>query len=321
MATTTVTQVPAEVNNWYDKVLLTRAIPLFVHVQFGQVRDLPRKAGTTTIKFRRYGNLSAATTALTESVTPSGSQMSVTDVTATALQYGDFITVSDVLDFASQDPMLTEAAELLGTQVGDTLDQLARNVLAAGTSVSYATGSARGSQAAANKLTAAMVRLAVRTLKLNNARKITMMVDPDTGYATTPLNACYVAIVSPNTTYDLKGDSAFLPVEKYANKGKIMNGEVGAIDEVRFIESSNAKVFTGEGSGGVDVHGTIILGADAYGITRISGEALKNIVKPFGSAGSADPLDQRATSGWKATFITKILNNAFMTRIEHGVTA
>lgn len=320
---TTRTQIPVEVNNFYDRTLLRRAIPAFVHTMWGQVRDIPRKAGTMTIKFRRYGNLTAATTALSEGITPAGSQLSVTDVTAVALQYGDYITITDVVDFSSADPVLTETAELLGDQVGDTLDQLTRDVLAAGTSVQYAsTATSRVTVASTMKLTTAECREAVKTMKNNNARKVTRMVNPSTGYNTTPLNSCFVGIIHPNATYDLKVESggAFVSVEKYPHKKDLMENEVGSCDEIRFVETTNAKVFSGAGASGIDVYATIILGMDAYGITRISGEAIKNIVKPLGSAGTADPLDQRATSGWKATFVAKILNNAFMLRIEHAVT-
>lgn len=323
MANTTTTQIPAEVNNFYDRTLLYRAIPLFVHTRWAQVRDIPRKAGTLTIKFRRYGNLTAATTALSEGITPSGSQLSVTDITATVAQYGDFITVSDVLDFESQDPVLMEAAEILGDQMGDTLDQLTRDVINAGTNVYYAgSGHTLRTQVAAGELiTLTLVQKSVRLLANNKARRMTKMVNSTTGYNTTPLNASYIGIVHPNTTYDLKGISTWVGVEKYASTNGLMDGEVGKLDEVRFVESTNAKVFTGGGAAGIDVYSTLVMGSDAYGTTRISGEAMKNIVKPLGSAGSADPLDQRATSGWKATFVAKILNDAFLVRIEHAVSA
>jgi N4-gp56 family major capsid protein len=88
MSNTTTTQVPAEVNNFYDRTLLERAVALFVHTRWAQVRDLPKNAGTKVIKFRKYGNLTAATTPLTEGITPTGSQLSVTDITATVAQYG-----------------------------------------------------------------------------------------------------------------------------------------------------------------------------------------------------------------------------------------
>jgi len=145
------------------------------------------------------------------------------------------------------------------------------------------------------------------------------MVDATSGYGTSPLNASYIGICHPNTTYDLKDITGFVSVEKYASTASVMEGEVGKVDEVRFVETTNAKVFTGEGASSIDVYSTIIFGSDAYGTTRISGEAMKNIVKPLGSGD--DPLNQRATSGWKATFVAKILNDAFLVRIEHAVSA
>jgi N4-gp56 family major capsid protein len=114
--------------------------------------------------------------------------------------------------------------------------------------------------------------------------------------------------------------TGWTPVEKYPSQASVMEGEIGSYSangsKIRFIETTNAKVKTGAGTGSIDVYCTLILAANAYGISRVSGEAMKNIVKPLGSAGSADPLDQRATSGWKATFVAKILNEDFLTRVE-----
>lgn len=323
MANTTRTQIPAEVSAFYDRTLLFRAVPLFIHTRWGQVRDIPRNAGTSVIKFRRYGNLTAATTALTEGTTPSGSQLSVTDITATVAQYGDFVTGTDVLDYESQDPVLMETAEVLGDQMGDTLDQLCRNVIAAGTNVYYAgTGNtATADVASGDNITDTLIKKAVRLLKNNKARRVTRMVEATTGYNTVPVNSSFIGICHPNTTYDLKGVTGWVPVEKYAAQKSVMEGEVGAVDEVRFVETTNAKVLTGQGTGSIDVYATLIFGQEAYGVSRISGEAVKNIVKPLGSAGTADPLDQRWTSGWKATFVSKILNDAFLVRLEHAVSA
>lgn len=320
MATTTITEVPSGVNNFYDKNMLVRAVSNFVHTMWAQVRDIPKNS-SEVVKFRRYGNLSAATTALTEGVTPSGSQLSVTDITATVAQYGDFVTMSDKLQFTTLDPLLTETSEILGDQAGDTIDQLTRDVLVAGTTVQYAsTAVSRVTVAAAMVLNATEVREAVMTLQTNKAKPITRMIDPADAYNTTPLDACYVGIIHPRTLRDLKGDSAFIPVQKYPSQQTVMPGEKGAVDEVRFVMTPNAKVFTGAGASSADVYATVILGRDAYGITRITGEALKNIIKPLGSAGTDDPLDQRATSGWKATFVAKRLNESFMIRVEHGAT-
>lgn len=318
---TTTTQVASGVNNFYDRKMLIKAKPLLLHNNYAQVRDIPRNAGET-IKFRRYSLLNAATTALSEGVTPNGSQLSVTNVTATPLQYGDYVTLTDYLRFTTLDPILNETADILGQQAGNTLDQLCRDTVLAGTTVQYAsTATSRATVTSAMKVTADEIREAVRTLKTNNAMKITSMIDASSGFNTSPVDACYVAIVSPNTTYDLKNISGFIRVEEYGSKRALLPGEVGALDEVRFVETTNAKVFSSAGSSSIDVHGTLILGMNAYAQSRIGGEAMKNIIKPLGSAGSADPLDQRQTSGWKVTYVPVILNDNFMVRIEHAVSS
>ena len=313
--------ITRENTEFYDRTLLYRAVAYFAHTMFGQVRDIPRNGGTNTIKFRRYGNLAAATSALSEGVTPSGSQLSITDVSATVAQYGDYITITDVVDYESKDPVLIEAAEILGDQMGDTIDQLTRDVLAAGTVVTYVGQSSRAAITSSDLITATEVRKAVRTLKNAKARRITRMINASTGIATEPVSAAYIGLVHPDTTYDLQDETGWVPVEKYASTMKVMENEVGKLNDVRFVESTNTKIFSGAGASSIDVYATIILGMDAYGITRISGEAVRNIIKPLGSAGSADPLDQRATSGWKITFVAKILNDAFMVRLEHAVSS
>ncbi len=322
MPNTTRTQIPAEVNNFYDRTLLERAMPLLTHLKWAQVRDIPKNAGTKTIKFRRYGNLSAATTPLQEGVTPSGSQLSVTDITAIVAQYGDYVTVSDVLTWESEDAVLMEAAEIMGDQAGDTLDQLCRDILNAGTGVIYS-GSGNTQTSHVNTgdvISLANLDTAIANLKANNAKKITRQVNASTGYNTSPIKAAFISIVHPKIAVKIRSlaiaANMWTPVEKYASQAGVIEGEIGSYDEIRFVETNNAKIKVGAGESSNDVYCTLVMGANAYGITRISGEALKNIVKPLGSAGSADPLDQRATSGWKATFVAKILNENFIQRIE-----
>jgi N4-gp56 family major capsid protein len=310
--------IPAEVNNFYDKTLLVRATPLLVHDRWAQVRDLPQNAGTKIIKFRRYASLPKAITPLQEGVTPIGSTLSVSNITATVEQFGAYVTFSDVVSFTSQDATLTETAELLGENSGETFDTIIRDVMHLGTSVSYG-GTAHlsvATQAAGDVITEALIKAAVLTLKTNKARKVTRMVSPDTGYATTPLKACYIGIVHPAISFLFKNATnfpGFLSVEKYANKADVMDGEIGCIDEVRFIETTEAKVYTDAGVGSVEVYSTLIFGANAYGKSRIAGKALENIVTPPG--GQGDPLKQRTSSGWKGTLAALILNNDFITRI------
>ena len=325
MTNTTKTQIADEVNYVYNRQLLQAARPFLTYTKWAQVKDIPKNSGTASIRFSRYSLLSAATTALTEGVTPSGSQLTRTFVNATALQYGDYITFTDKVLFETQDPILSENAKLLGQQSGNTFDQLTRAVLAAGTTIQYASTATATDEITANMIISkAEILEAVRTLQGNNAKMMTSMIDATTGYNTRPIPAAYVAIISEDTLYDLKNNSStngFTKVEEYASKQNLIEGEVGCLDNVRFVLSTNAYVNSTAGADSNDVHYTIILAADAYGITRISGEALKYIVKPIGTAGTADPLDQRATSGWKGTFVAKVLNEGFLLVLQHGVSA
>ena len=81
--------------------------------------------------------------------------------------------------------------------------------------------------------------------------------------------------------------------------------------------ADNTVIYPGEGGkDGADVYSTLVLGDDAYGVTEITGGGLQHIVKQLGSAGSGDPLNQRATVGWKATKTAEILGQQYMVRIE-----
>jgi N4-gp56 family major capsid protein len=321
MASTTRTQIPVEVDAAYQKTLLLRVTANFVYTKWAQVRDIVQNAGTNTIRFRRYSNLTAATTALTEGVTPPGSQLATTLLTGTTSQYGDYVTLTDKVDMETQDPVITETTEILGDQASDTFDQLTRDVLAAGTSVFYANGVGGRSSVAANVALADYRKIA-RALRKNNAKKITQIISASDGVGTTPTKAGFVALITPDTHYDLKGLTGFIPVAAYPSTNTILDpNEVGSLDEMRFVETSNGKVFSAAGSGSVDVHADVILAQQAYGISRISGQSLRQIFKPLGSAGAADPLEQRQTVGWKSTFVAMRLNENFMYRYEHAVTA
>ena len=327
MPTTTTSLVPSA-QAFYNRTMLERAQPADVHGRFGQVRPVPKGNGNQA-KFRRYSQLAAAVTALTEGVTPAGSSLSVTDVTVSLAQYGDYVTLSDFVQLTTLDPLLTETADVLGDQAGTTIDVVRRDVLVAGTSVAYSNGSVR--TAVNTILSAGMLKSAVRALKRQNAKKLKQAMSAGSAVATQGLRASFVAIIHPDTEATLKSITGYVPLNAYPSQMSVMEDEVGYFDEIRFVASTNAKVFANGGATGgtnvistggsnADVYATLIFAADAYGIVPLSGEALKNIVKPLGSAGSADPLDQRSTSGWKATTATVILNDAWMYRLEHANT-
>ena len=300
-----------EMKTFYSDYLIDMAEPNLVHDQFGQKHPIPKNGGKI-IEFRKYDSLPKALTPLTEGVTPNGQKLSMSVITSNVQQYGGYIELSDILLLTAIDNNLVQATKLLGSQAGRTLDTITREVLNGGSNVQYAEGqvTARnalvGGQASGNHyLTVDAVRRAVRFLKVMNAPKI---------------NGNYVGIIHPDVSYDLMSDPKWVNVKTYSDPDGIYEGEIGKIEGVRFVETSEAKVFEGAGASGVDVYSTLILGADAYGVTEITGGGLEHIVKQLGSAGTADPLNQRATAGWKATKTAERLVEQYMIRIETAST-
>lgn len=304
--TTGAVSLSAEMKTFYDKNLLRYTKPHLVHDQFGQTRNIPKNGGKR-IEFRRFEQLPKALTPLTEGVTPEGQTMTVTKQEAEVKQYGGFVSLSDQISMTAIDNVVVEATTAIGNQAGSTLDTISREALNAGTNVQYAEGqvSSRTELTAEMKLTVKAIKMAVRALKVQNTAKI---------------NGHYVAIIHPDCAYDIMEDPRFIEVVKYKNPERIFNGEIGTLEGVRFIETTEAKKFTNAGASGIDVYSTLLLGENAYATTKIEGGGLETIVKPLGSGGTADPLDQRSTVGWKAMKVTEILSQQYMVRIETAST-
>lgn len=316
MANTTLTQVPAGIQAFYDKNLLMRSVAYFVHDKFGQARSLPTKS-SETIKFRRYSNLAAATTPLTEGVTPSGSQLAVTDITASVIQYGDFVTLTDKIQMHVEDNVVKEATDILGDQAGLTLDTVWRDAIIpnlANSSIYTVAGASttEGALVAADIITAKALDVAILSLKNNLAKKFTSVISGSTAVGTSPIRAAYMAIVHPDVVYDLESITGFKHTSEYASQGDIMEGEVGSYKDIRFIETTQAYINTDGGSGTVDTYHTAVFGQEAYGVVSVRGKQKMDVyVKPLGSGGTSDPIDQRSTVGWKASTVAKILNDAY----------
>lgn len=292
---------------YYSDHLIDLVSPELIHDQFADKYPIPQHGGKT-IEFRKYDPLGKALTPLTEGVTPKGQKLSLSVLTATVAQYGGYVETSDILQMTAIDPIIVQATKKIAEQAGQTLDTITREVVVGGTNVMYAPdGEAPVTSRAQVKdsclLTPAAIRKAVMILKRQNTPKI------DGGY---------VAIVHPDVAHDLMSNEEWIDVHKYAEPDNIYNGEIGKLAGVRFIENTEAKIFMGEGSGGANVYATMLLGGGAYATTDISGGGLRHIVKPLGSAGSADPLDQRATVGWKAIKTAERLIEQYMLRIESG---
>lgn len=391
----------AEMKTFYDKTLITLSSPYLIHDQFGQKRDIP-KGGGREIEFRRFSALPKALTPLVEGVTPTGNKLNVSSVNAVVDQYGDYVEQTDLLELTAIDNTIVEATKQLAAQAGLTMDTVVRNEIAGGTNVQYCPrfdGSEETAVTLRSKIDATCllkvkdIFKAAAELKAMNAPKID-------GY--------YVGVIHPYVAYDLMQEAGnqWLDVQKYTTPENMLTGEIGSLGGVRFVESTEAKIFKGEelisgydrlsmvsslsspgktftvnetitekeaaalsgrkiliegiaytvksaaagtdgsasitvidsdgnipvastgagkvvyaGEGGAAncaVFATLILGANAYGVTSVNGGGIEHIVKQKGYGN--DPLNQRSSVGWKSLKVAKRLVEEYLLRIESGST-
>lgn len=384
--TTGSADLSVEMKEFYEQQLLTMTEPKLVHDQFALKKNIPANGGKQ-IEFRKYSPLAKALTPLVEGVTPDGNNLKVGHIESTVKQYGDYITLSDVLKLTAIDNNIVQATKLLAGQAGRTLDTITRDVLVTGTATIFAKDVINQSPGATgarhlltkdHRLTPDDIFRGVTELKSKNAEKI---------------GDSFVAIINPYVAYDLMRDPEWMNIKEY-DPGNYYNGEIGKIGGVRFVESTEAKIFRGDdlasnsrnlavngavsaaasyitfdggtvaedaligrkliidgkvytvtdndtskiyvretlpaiddntviypgegGKAGCATFGTMLLAENAYATTSIEGGGLQHIFKPLGSAGAADPLNQRCSVGWKAMKTAEILEDAYMVRIESG---
>lgn len=311
--TTETGSLSAEMKTFYEKRLLDQAEPLLVHNQFGDKYPIPAGSGKK-IEFRKYSALPKALTALTEGVTPAGNSLTVTTVEGTVKQYGDWIQLSDMLQMTAIDNNVVQATKLLSSQAGRTLDTVTREVLAGGTNVIYAPKVVDGAETEVLSrstltpecvLTPFVVMRAAATLEAMNTPKI---------------NGSYVLITHPYCRETLQESPGWVDVVKYKEGNNTFSGEIGKIGDVRVVTTSEAKVINDstcpvvESTTYYSVFTSLLLGANAYGVTMLENGGLQHIVKQLGYG--EDPLNQRSSCGWKATSVAVRLCEEYMVRIE-----
>lgn len=304
---TTSSALSAGMQTYYNRELLRTFEPNLVHLQFGDEHRMPPHSGLV-MNMRKLIPLETNTKALSEGEPGESVMLAETEVTVQLQQYGEYARCTDKLDLTHLDMDIMRRTKLFGDAGARSIDAVVREELAKCANVIYAGGKAsRAELTAADKLTSRELRKAVKTLKKNHAQTFG-------GY--------FVAIVGPDTMYDLQEDEAFVKVSQYQDKENIYTGEVGRLFGVRLVETTEAKIFEGAGASGADVASVIVLGQYAYGVTSLKGAKPRVIVKPAGSAGTADPLDQISTVGWKMDgFGAKLLQPEYAVRIECGFSA
>jgi N4-gp56 family major capsid protein len=331
--------------------MLEHAQPITVLGDFGTQREMPQNS-TDTLVFRRtlpFGASAAGTTientsryvgtpditasnfVLAEGVTPNSNTISFQDVSVQLQQYGVLFKYSSKTEQLYEDDIPGEMVKLTGETLAEVMEQVRYGVLKAGSTVIYANGSSRSAVNTAISLNA--IRKAARTLESNRARRVTSRLAPGVNFGTRAVQPAYVVFCHTDAVSDIRNLPGFTRVEEYGSFKPIHDREVGACEDFRFVSSPLLKSFLASGSAtingmlsvgaaNVDVYPFIVIGEDAWGQVALKGmSAIKPVVLKASQTNHANPLGQFGYVGASTWFATVRLNDAWMARIEAGVTA
>ncbi len=331
--------------------MLAHAQPITVLGDFGTQRQMPQNA-TDTLVFRRTLPFGASTTGTTientsryvgtpsvtptsfvlgEGATPNANTINFQDVTVTLQQYGLLYKFSSKVELLYEDDVPGEMVKLVGETMAEVLELVRYGVLKAGSTVIYANGSSRASVNTPISLNA--LRRAARTLESNRAKRVTSRLAPGVNFGTRAVQPAYIVFVHTDAVADIRNLPGFTKVEEYGTFKPIHDNEIGACEDFRFIKSPLLASFAAAGSAtlngclsvgaaNVDVYPFLVIGEDCWGQVALKGmNAITPRVLKSGDINHANPLGQFGYVGASTWFAAVRLNEAWMARIECGVTA
>lgn len=300
------TGLTQEMSIFYEKVFLARAEYEYIFSQGAQMRDQPANEGKQ-VNFTRHTPLATATTALSEATNPSEVNLTATTVSATLAEYGNSVRISRFLSLTSIDANNKEKIEIVGQNMGETIDELTRNELFTGATVQLVTGNAALTDiGASDVLSVDELRRAVRTLKKNKALRYQSGIAP------------WLGKLQPDTSYDLTRDTTFVNADIYDNGAeKLYQGELGKIAGVRLIESPNGK----SESSTVTVYSNFIHGDQAFGCIDLIGDKPQLYIIPHTQIDSGNAAGRFSLVSWACAYVPKTLNANWLINIKAGASA
>lgn len=229
--------------------------------QAADVQPVQQAMPGTGVTFTIFADIAAATSTLNEVTDVTPTALSDSQVTVTLNEYGNAVVTTAKLRGTAFLDVDSAAANIIGYNAGDSIDQVVRDVLAAGTNVVYATGGA----------TTPSSRVTVQAEDIIHADDVRKVVAQLRGANVATFEGSYMGFIHPDVSYDFRSNtdvSAWRTPANYVNPEGIYNGEIGKFESVRFIETPRAKVFTDASNGtsttgSIDVYCTHIMGRQA----------------------------------------------------------
>lgn len=307
MTITNTAQLAPAVQDYYDRMLLMTAYPSLIHTRMAQHRKLPTKDGNTIV-FRRYNRLSTVPIPIDDGVTPPPTVLSATDIKATVQWYGNYVIITDQVQLTVEDEVLNQSAQLLSQNLAQTVDEVTRDVLVSTSSVYQCQFGSNANTP--TEMTKEDFDTVVKNLLGNDAKMISNIITGTDYVGTSPVRPAFWAYLDTDLLDDLEKISNFQNISNYSQQ-KILDDEWGSVGNVRFLKTSVGYVSTATPA----VYSVPVVGKEAYAVVSLGSDMGEFYVNPLGSAGVSDPLAQRGSVGWKLPFVSRILNDSFMTNV------
>jgi len=255
------------------------------------VQPVAQSMPGTSVKFTIFSELAEATSTLTETSDVTAVAMADSQIEVTLAEYGNAINTTAKLRGTSFLDVDTVAANLIGYNAGASIDTVVANVLKAASNVVFGGGGA----------TTPTSNATVESSDILEANDIRIVTAALRKASTQTFNGMYMAFIHPDVSYDLRretGAASWRDPHVYSNIGPIYNGEIGAFEAVRFVETPRAPLnLTGGSASTVDLYQTLIMGrqslAKAHSIVDGNGPFPKVVRGPV-----VDSLMRFNPMGW-----------------------
>ena len=349
MATNTTTTLSNQYQNYFSRKLLSYAVQALILDQFAKKAPLPARAGHKAITMFRYGAPStSAIEALTEGTAPSGTRtLSLDKIEKSLTQRGQVIELTDILTATDLFNSLQQSIKTNGQDAALDMDTITRNTVvgsnvggtameggyAADMSASLDNGDtlveiyADGTKetTAATQYTAFEITTGAGTL-LDAPAVLNAVTQLKVNRSQPARGGMYVAATSPQVISDVMTDTVWQNAATYSNVQDLYKGEVGSLYGAKFIMTTNPFitgdtlgndgdrfVYDASGGGGTtatnDIHATIFLGDEAYGVPDLSSQSpFSPKVEIVDTADKSDPLNQKTTCSFKTYWTALRLN-------------
>jgi len=306
MATTQISGLGNLVVNAYDTYVRAALRSLPVMRSVADLRPVSMTNPGTTLKFAVYDNLTAATTALTETsdVTPVALG-NPTQVTVTVTEYGNAVEQTEKVNLAAFSDIDTMIGDAIAYNAADTLDKLVATALTGGTVVKYGgSRTSTGTLTASDVLSTTMLRKAQTALLEANAQ-------PRVG-------DLYTLFIHPRQAFDLRaetGSGGFVDIHKYTteNVGNLLTGTIGVLEGFQVVQTTRVPS-AAEGASSATVYKAVAVGKEA--LLEANVYDVQTVIAP-----QIDILRRKSALGWKYFGGWGIFRDAAVCRLETGASA